>query len=92
MAHLQRVQFPCPNCGTPVGVEIAGAPSFINREYVSLIIIDHSGIVACPNTQCLASLQLVCMKADTLGIGLAPVEAKKLITTAENPGMKILGI
>ena len=63
-------QLPCGKCGHPVDVEM-GVPSIVNREGVSIIIIEHSVSVPCPG--CLTRVLPVVVNVGGIAVQLAPV-------------------
>lgn len=48
MAALVTAKIPC-TCGAIIDVKVQPTPRIVNCEFVSLIIMDHSGQMICPS-------------------------------------------
>ena len=72
-------QSPCPKCNTLLDVKIL-QPQIVNAFSVSIIVIEHSGVMTCPG--CLTKLVVQVTGLPGFGLALTPVqepEEKKVI-------------
>lgn len=84
---LESAKLPCGACGKLLDVKLNPKPKIVNLESVSMVVIEHTGQLACP---CGATLMPVVMTVGTVGVHLQPVQpqAQKLIV---EPGIGEIG-
>lgn len=76
---MQMGMLPCGKCGGLVEVQLQSKPSIINRETISMLLVEHSGIVTCPS--CLTKMLPVMVNVAGVVIALTEaVEEQHIIT------------
>lgn len=71
MASLTNVTIPCNKCGHPIDAQLQPKPRIVNLEFVSIVVIDHSGQVTCP--RCTSVVQPVVIGVGETGVVYGPV-------------------
>jgi hypothetical protein len=79
---MQKGQLPCGKCGGPVEIELQAKPSIVNREHVSLLIVEHSSILTCPH--CFTRMLPVMVSVAGVAIVLTPAIEESLVITPGN--------
>jgi hypothetical protein len=76
---MQNGTLPCGKCGGPVEIQLQSKPSIINRESVSILLIEHTGIITCPH--CLTRMLPVMVTVTGVAIVLTPAVEENLVIT-----------
>ena len=79
---MQKGMLPCGKCGGLVEVQLQSKPSIINRESISLLLVEHSGILTCPH--CLTKMLPVMVNVAGVAITLTPAVEESLVIAPGN--------